>query len=293
MNFQELLLDLENQRKVVMKRIKYSVIISVVIILISLLFDESGLIVGIIVSIILSAILIASSVNEYKKSFKSKFMPLIIEKVGMDLNYDFKSGISRDVVLQSRLFKQPDRYHCEDLMHGSFEDVNFVSSDVHMEERHVTTDSKGNRRVYYETYFQGRWFIYEFNKEFNGVIQVREDGFFEGPSWGLKVKKVSLEDVEFNKKFKTYSTNEHDAFYVLTPSLMEKIKELERRYPGKIYFSFIGKQLHIGIYNSKDAFEPPIWTPLNDEFVESQILDILILKDIVNELKLNRKIFKD
>lgn len=293
MDFQEILNQLEVQRKLIMKRIQYSIVISLIIMAISFIFGQEGLIFGAIISVIISFGLIFDSVNKYKLLFKSKFMPLVIAKTGMDLKYEYKSGIAEDVVMQSKLFRRPDRYFCEDLMYGTFEDVSFLTSDVHMQERHVTTDSKGHRQVHYETFFLGRWFIYDFNKEFNGIIQVREDGFFAGPKWGLNVSKIMMEDVEFNKKFKTYATNQHDAFYVLTPTLLENIKKLESSYPGRIYFSFIGSQLHIAVYNSKNAFEPPIWSPIDERFIDAQVADILILKDIVNELKLNRKIFKE
>lgn len=294
LNYNELLSKLESQRKVIQKRILISVgIVLGFVVVGALLSSDNGFLFGGIIGFIISFGIIADAVSKYKKTFKGQLMPLIIAKTGMDLTYEFKSGLSKDTVMSSKLFKRPDRYRCEDLMYGEFEGVQFRSSDVTMQERRVRTDSKGHRHVEYVTYFLGRWFVYEFNKEFNGIIQVREDGFFSGPSWGLNIDKISLEDVEFNKKFKTYASNQHDAFYVLTPSLMENIKTLERRFPGRIYFSFIGNELHIGIYNSKNAFEPPIFSPLDDQFITSQVQDILILQDIVKELRLNRNIFKD
>ena len=73
---------------------------------------------------------------------------------------------------------------------------------------------------------------------------------------------------------------------------MENIKKLERRFPGRIFFSFIDNQLHIAINHQKDSFEPPIFSPINESFINEIVADILIIQDIVNELKLNRKIFK-
>ena len=52
-----------------------------------------------------------------------------------------------------------------------------------------------------------------------------------------KYKKVKLESVQFNKKFKTYATSEHNAFYVLTPHFMEALMAFEQKNKGKIYFS--------------------------------------------------------
>ncbi|QVK18091.1 DUF3137 domain-containing protein [Mycoplasmatota bacterium] len=293
MEYNQLLEQLESQRQVIKKRMLYSIGIIIVTLLLGLLIGNSqGIVFGGIIGLVFSVAYVGSSASKYKQAFKNQLMPLIIAKTGMDLKYDYKDGVGKNTVMGSKLFKKPDRYHCEDLMYGTFDDVQFMASDVHMEEKHVTTDKDGHRRVEYITYFKGRWFVYDFNKEFNGIIQVREDGFFGGAQWGLNVEKISLEDVEFNKKFKTYASNQHDAFYVLTPTLMVNMKNLEKRFPGRIYFSFIGSQLHIAIYSSADSFEPPIFKPIDDAFVSSQVEDILILKQIVEELRLNRKIFK-
>ncbi|MDF2700275.1 MAG: hypothetical protein K0Q49_1833 [Haloplasmataceae bacterium] len=293
MDYDQIINELELKRKNITKKLLIFLGISAVIALIGLvIYGQQGFIIGLIIAVIMTIGVVADSANKYKKAFKEQLMPLLIAKTGIDLKYEYKNGLSHDDVMQSRLFKKADRFHSEDLMRGIIDEVEFISSDVRMEERRVTHDSKGRRQVHYVTYYSGRWFIYDFNKEFNGIIQVREDNLFEGPSWGLSIKKIALEDVEFNKKFKTYSSNEHDAFYVLTPSLMEKIKVLEKRYPGKIYFSFIGTKLHIAVYNSANGFEPPIWSPIDDNFIQSQVQDILILKDIIDELKLNRNIFK-
>ncbi len=294
MEYNQLLKELETQRKLITKRLLYSIGIVVVTLLLGLIIGQNsqGILIGGFIGLFFSFAYVGTSYSKYKKSFKDKMMPLIIEKTGLELKYDYKDGVGQNTVMHSGLFKKPDRYHCEDLMYGTFDDVRFMSSDVHMQERRVTRDSKGHQRVEYITFFRGRWFVYDFNKEFNGIIQVREDGFLQGAKWGLNVKKISLEDVEFNKKFKTYATNQHDAFYVLTPSLMENIKKLERRFPGRIYFSFIGSELHIAIYHSKNSFEPPVFSSIDDQFMSAQVEDILILQDIVKELRLNRNIFK-
>jgi len=293
MDYNQLLEQLETQRKVIANRIFYSMGIVTMTLVLGLLIGESlGIVFGGLIGLIIGIVYVSTALNNYKQAFKNQLMPLIIAKTGMDLKYDYKDGVGENTVMSSKLFKRPDRYYKEDLMYGAIDDVRFMTSDVHMKEKHVTTDSKGHRRVEYITFFQGRWFVYDFNKQFNGIIQVREDGFLQSHPWGLKVKKISLEDVEFNKKFKTYATNEHDAFYVLTPTLIINMKKLESRFPGKIYFSFIGSELHIAIYNSKDSFEPPIFSSLDDAFIDAQVQDIMILQDIVNELKLNINIFK-
>lgn len=293
MEYQEIINVLENKRKNLVKNILISAGIVLLSIIIGYIIDkEVAPVYAGFAGLIVSIILVSNKYSSYKKMFKDNFMPLIISKTGLDLKYDYKDGIGENTVNHSRLFKKADRFFHEDLMYGTLDGVEFMSSDVHMQDRRVTTDSKGRRRVKYVTFFKGRWFVYEFNKQFNGIIQVREDNIFSSLPWGLKLEKIKLEDIEFNKKFNTYATNQHDAFYVLTPTIMENIKKLERRFPGRIFFSFIENQLHIAINHQKDSFEPPIFSPIDESFINEIVVDILIIQDIVNELRLNRNIFK-
>ena len=69
--------------------------------------------------------------------------------------------------------------------------------------------------------------VFDFNKKFVANMYVVSKNFLSSSITKSTLSKVKLEDTEFNKLFNVYSGLEHDAFYILTPSLMEKIKKLE------------------------------------------------------------------
>jgi hypothetical protein len=191
-------------------------------------------------------------------------------------------------VYGTEFIKHADRFHTEDYLSGKMEGVSFVSSDVKLEERHVEHTKDGTRE-YYETYFLGRIFIFEFNKDFDGYLQVLEHG---RPQSKRKFDKVKLESVDFNKKFKTYSTNELSAFYVLTPHLMEALMNFEKNNKGSISFSFIDSRVYIGINNFKDTFTLKMFKVLDETAFEEFQRELNVIKEIVVELKLNNDIFK-
>ena len=103
---------------------------------------------------------------------------------------------------------------------------------------------------------------------------------------------MKLESVDFNKKFKTYCTSEHSAFYVLTPHFMEALREFEKNNRGNISFSFIDNYLYIGINNFRDTFELKMFRELNQSSFNEFKRELLVIKEIVKELKLNNHIFK-
>jgi hypothetical protein len=238
-----------------------------------------------------AAIVSGIGANEFmkvKRRFKHEFLIDIIKAALPDTTYIPEQGLAEHEVYQTEFLKRADRYHSEDLMYGKIEDVEFRASDVKLEERHVQ-QTKNGTRVYYVAYFLGRVFHFTFNKPFEGFLQVLESG---SPLSNRGYKKVQMESVDFNKKFKTFSTNDLSAFYVLTPDIMERIMELEKTHPGRIGFSFTGENLYIAINNNKDTFELKMFKPVDDQMVDEFKKDLVAVKEIVLLLKLNSKIFK-
>ena len=105
----------------------------------------------------------------------------------------------------------------------------------------------------------------------------------------LKIAKqyAYLEDVCFSKQWKVLTSNQIEARYVLTPVLMEKIKDIKKLFKGKyIDFSFFGNSLIFVIHTKKNMFEttslfkPALnYTDIKD--VVSQFYSIFSVIDIL------------
>lgn len=191
-----------------------------------------------------------------------------------------------------------DRYNSNDLVIAQYKDTSFMQSDVHIEEKHEYRDSDGNRRTTYVTIFKGRWMIFEFNKNFKANVQVCQKGFGNNKvnTWfsETKFKKVEMESQEFNKNFKVYAQEPIDAFYILTPKIMEKIRNLDERNSGKILLCFVNNKLHVGIYDNNDSFEhSSVFKKINQEASTNSITtDIEKITMFIDELELDNDLFK-
>lgn len=252
--------------------------------------SENGMIFPIIVLVIgfIVTMVGTAKFSSVKRSFKADVLSDYFTEAIPGVKYRPETGLSQTDVYQTEFLKRADRFHSEDLLEGQMDEVDFISSDVKLEERHVQ-HTKNGTRVYYVTYFLGRVFKFTFNKEFEGYLQVLESG---SPLSRRKFEKVELESIDFNKKFRTFSTNELSAFYVLTPDIMEAIFELEKRNPGRISLSFTGENLYIAINNNKDTFEIKMFSKIDQAIMDEFRKDLLVIKDFIHTLKLNTKIFK-
>lgn len=271
------------------KKVKLGGIFAVIGLILTVLLINQGPF-GLII-VIPSLIVMGIGFNGFNKlsfRFKTEVLSEVIVSFIDEGQYLPTSGLSETQVYSSEFIKRADRYHSEDYLKGKMDGVSFVSSDIKLEERHVE-HTKNGTRTYYETYFLGRLFIFEFNKNFDGYLQVLENG---RPQSRRKFEKVKLESVDFNKKFKTYSTNDLSAFYVLTPHLMEALMNFEKHNKGSISFSFIDSRVYIGINNFKDTFKLKMFKVLDETTFKEFQRELEVIKEIVVELKLNNDIFK-
>ncbi|HKL47829.1 MAG TPA: DUF3137 domain-containing protein, partial [Candidatus Izemoplasmatales bacterium] len=189
--------------------------IIIVIILVNQSTSENLMIIPLLTAIpgLVFVIMGAVGFSKVKKSFKNDFLSAIFDELIPGIIYKPERGLSKTIVYETEFLKRADRFHTEDYLEGKIDDIDFVSSDVKLEERRVR-HTKNGTQTYYVPYFVGRVFRFDFHKELVGHLQVLENG---RPVSKRRFKKIQLESIDFNKKFKVYSEEDLTAFYILTP----------------------------------------------------------------------------
>lgn len=252
---------------------------------------------SIFIGLLLTLLLSRKPSEKYKLAFKEVYVLKALKQFFTKLRYEPLNGIPKNIIYNTGMIKMGHRYSSNDLVIAMYKNIKIIQSDVHIEERRERRNSKGNRETYWVTLFKGKWMIFDFNKNFKANIQVKQKGFNNSKitNWWNeeKFRKVEMEDEEFNKKFKIYTQDEHDAFYVLTPSLMEKIKNLTKQINGKIMLCFIDNKLHVALQNGEDSFEPNIFKEINEQnIIENLTKDIKVVTSFVDKLDLDNDLFR-
>lgn len=253
-----------------------------------------GTIIGIVL-LIIGGIYAMKSRNEYAKKYKDMFVLSSFNEVFDDIDYKPFAGLPREIIANTKMIQMGDRYSSNDYLEATYKGIRFMQADVHIEDE--STDSDGDS--HYVTLFKGRWMVFDFNKEFKANVQVVEKGFHNAKRkrfFGKKddlYKKVEMEDVAFNEGFKVFAQNEHEAFYILTPAMMDRIRRVSGGIKGKVMFCFVDDMLHVAVHNSKDSFEPSIMKEIDIEQAKNDVLgDVKLVTDFVDELNLDTKLFK-
>lgn len=270
---------------VINKRITFVFIIFIIFI---------EIIFGIAMMIIIKNIINGKDIKKFNKEYKNIYVLNFLKQNFKNIIYKPEEGISKKEIKKYNTLNLGDKFTSNDYICGTYKNVKFEQSDIHIQEKYEEEDKDGNKIITWETIFEGRYMIFDFNKNFKSNVQVISNDFIKKSLPRIKNnKKVKLEDIEFNKMFKIYSEIEHDAFYILTPHFMEKIKKLYKELDAPIKLTFMENKLHVAVNNGEDSFEYNVLNPINEEEIEQDIIkDIKLITDFVNELNLDNNLFK-
>ncbi|HPF93146.1 MAG TPA: DUF3137 domain-containing protein, partial [Tenuifilaceae bacterium] len=163
----------------------------------------------------------------------------------------------------------------------------------------VTYDKDGKRKETWHTIFKGLFFHADFNKEIMGKTYIEPDTaerllgkFGQSLQVSSKGKLVKLENPEFEKIFAVYGTDQTEARYILTPTIMEALVNIYKMYKRKMHLSFIGTRVYVAMSFSKNLFEPKIFSSgVKFKDVEFMYNLFMVNQTIVKELNLNTRIW--
>ena len=222
--------------------------------------------------------------DSFTFKFKRKVIRSIVESCG--LTYHPGGFVENDYLYMIYDF-DIDKYSGNDLIFGQIEGVRVKFSDV--EAISIKEDWQGHKT--HRVLFAGLLFVADFPKRLKGVTQICS-GTDDFKDYGGK--RARMDDAEFERYFRVYATDQIEARYALTPSLMESLKLLKMRFHRPINIVLTGDKICMAIRTGRDNFEPDLRRPLvgkgANRFYKDEIGGFL---RIVEELRLNRKIWAD
>lgn len=218
-------------------------------------------------------------------SLKSETKTHLVHNISQFLGWTFTEKVMQPPNIIEALYENKlltgryDRSSFEDRIQGSAHGADFEMVEAHLERK--KTDDKG--RTSWVTVFRGQLIGMDFHREFSGRTVVLRDKKIFNSKKKAGMKRVGLVDPVFEKIFEAYGTDQVEARYLLTPTFMQRLVDLEACVDGKnIRFGFIGGLLLI-VVETHNKFEAgsmykPLVSPertqkILDEF--SALLDVI------------------
>lgn len=251
----------------------------------------------IIIAFFVYYIKFGSTISEKKVRFKREIIGKTVTFLHGDLSYDHTRCIDKGTYNRSKLYLENiSRYNGDDLVSGTV-----GKTAIRFCELHTQQVRKSGKNTTVVTIFRGLFFIGDFNKKFIGETFVLPDiaestfgslGTFFQKMNISRPKLVKLEDIEFEKAFAVYGTDQIEARYILSTALMQRIMGFKKKTGKDISMSFIDSNVFIGIPVAKDLFEAPLFSSLvNYSMIEEYYQYLALCISIVEDLDLNTRIW--
>ncbi|MBR5713040.1 MAG: DUF3137 domain-containing protein [Lachnospiraceae bacterium] len=212
--------------------------------------------------------------RKYRELYKTTLVNRVAAEFFQNFEYLPDTGYEKNDLRSLEIMQFGSDYNSEDTIRGTYNGVPFTRADVYIAD--TSTDSEGNTTT--TEYFKGQWLMITSNKDFHSDLQIIQKGFgFTKRKKGFFTRKeerrhvFETEDVSFNKRFQCLCQNDAEAFYLLTPGLMQSLMQLSETLPYKMMVAYVQNQIHVLIDTHRDSMEPS--KPKNGNF-DRQLADI-------------------
>jgi len=215
--------------------------------------------------------------KQYSQGIKELWSRDVFAEYFDEFSFSEKQGLLKSEIDPSGLIANGVDYGSEDLLTAKHKGLSFRQADMKIKRR---------KRSASQPSFNGQWVIIDLPKHVAGRVRIRPKvgyHFYEELEKENKEGLVQLDHKEFNELFVVDTMDEHEAYYFLTPHLMDKMLHA-REGAQSHYYSLVGNQLHIAIYSTKDLYEPPRNRPVSGDYFDTIRNDIEFILGIIEEL---------
>jgi hypothetical protein len=188
-----------------------------------------------------------------------------------------------------------DRFRSEDEVSGKKNAVGYSLHEIEAARR-----EQHGRQSSMVVFFRGIIVRLDFNKNFAGhtVVVPQREGQILGGLFGESETRrskqiVRLENVDFEKQFTVYSTNDQEARYLITPKLMELVMEAQALLGTELRLCFRENSLFVTVPQDKDRFEVQLFgEAVTPENALGDLVDVVNLAErLVDTLDLETRIW--
>jgi hypothetical protein len=232
------------------------------------IFNGNSPIPWVILALALLAGIITYSVIEdgsrktYRAILKREVFAAAAAEIAPGMRYLPEQMVSQGQFKAGGLFNSRiDRYEGGDYFTGKVGATDLFFSELHVQRKETTRDSKGRSSTRWVTVFRGIYLVADFHKEFRCHVEIVPDvaeahfGWLGRKLQGFTGNLVRLGNPEFERAFKVTSDDDVGAHYLLTPEMQERFLALRNQWSDGIRAALLDSFLHLAIPMRENWFE--------------------------------------
>ena len=187
----------------------------------------------------------------------------------------------------------PFSYNCvdgSDHIKAVYNGLNIELGDVELIDKTEDTDEEGHTNTRQDTVFKGQWLTCDFGKELAGEVYISE--------WGKKDRRrmksnVTMDNEQFSKRFCVRADDPQEAYYILTPHMMEYILTMADKSGGTVYLSFLREgKMHVAVQTGRDFFEFGNNNANVEELRQKFLDELRWFTDVIDTLRAEDTLYK-
>ena len=185
-----------------------------------------------------------------------------------------------------------DSVRGSDYIKGTYKGLNVELSDVEL--CHVVShydEEMQQWRDEEQKVFMGQWLICDFGKELSGEVHLSANA--KALRKQRRDDSVEMENPAFNDRFLVTAADAQEAYYILTPHMMEYILTAAGKAGGEVYMAFLrGGRLHIAVKTGRDFFELGKSQANADGLRQKFLGELRWFTDIIDALRLEDSLYR-
>lgn len=268
-------------------------VIGIILMIIGIIGFTIPLIVAGLVIAIIAGVIRNGRKSTIKKQLSDNLVKSALEDVFDNVVYEPFKAMPSSLVWESDMMLPVSFNTVEgsDHIKASYKGLDIEMGDVSLvDSGEIYNDETQMYEKVESTVFRGQWLVCDFGRELVSDVKLAARSRADR---ALKKASIKTENEEFNKRFTIVSDTEHEAFYILTPHMMEYIMSMADKGGGEVYMSFLRKgKLHIAVKTNRDFFEMGSGSPDAAALRRKFIGEIRYFTDLIDELKLTDTIYK-
>ena len=240
------------------KLLKNIIILPIIVGIIGIYFESILIVTICILCIILLLTLNIFSINKKGKTYENVIVPYVLKEKFQNIEYNNNNKILLEKIGDSKIFLDYDKIFCSNyfkILSGKYdiEVCKIITKKMNIEENDGVVDKSLDEN------FCGIFAIVniptKFDNEFRVVKNIKEKEQINNVN-KAETQLVRMNNIEFDRIYDVYSMNQVSIKRVLSPGVMARILEINKKIGSIISFSIYNNVLYVSIeYNNYMEFK--------------------------------------
>ena len=240
------------------KLLKNIIILPIIVGIVGIYFESILIVTICILCIILLLTLNIFSINKKGKTYENVIVPYVLKEKFQNIEYNNNNKILLEKIGDSKIFLDYDKIFCSNyfkILYGKYdiESCKIVTKKMNIEENDGVVDKSLDEN--FCGIFATVNIPTKFDNEFRVVKNIKEKEQINNVN-KAETQLVRMNNIEFDRIYDVYSMNQVSIKRVLSPGVMARVLEINKKIGNIISFSIYNNVLYVAIeYNDYMEFK--------------------------------------